>query len=258
MSRKSRRAKGRRKYKNVKSKPMTKAEIVKMIIYTVIIVVVVAGFIVVPDWIEDTKNHVVGVNRDGIVKGMEDNWLVIDLGSSSSHKYSHLANIDPAEGYSFKNTDYLTDENVRMMYFSSDEDSSMEYIVMGAKNSYDVQAETFMNNQGAIFAEIYDASDLIREEVSGVNTAGFWANGTINIVYDSDGNPIEPEYDEEGNPVYPQKYGFAGYCYVESPVDNHSVLISMTLYNEESNDFPDAQTVMDTLYSAAAGIHFQY
>ena len=108
MSKKSARSKGYRTYKT-EQKGFSKGELKTLIIAAVVLVLAIAAIIILPDAIE--ARHLIKV-KDGALQGVEDNWLVLNVGTSSHPKYRKIAEVDPAEGYSFEKTDHLSSLNL--------------------------------------------------------------------------------------------------------------------------------------------------
>lgn len=239
-------------------KPYTAREKRALILFAAVIVVAALCLGIVPGIVERHRLHLVGTDSAGAVKGLQDNWLVANISQSgaSARRYSHVADIYPLEGYAFRGTGYLTDPNVRTVYYESPGADIPEYTVTIAKENYAAMAEAFASSQEMLFTEIFGRSEVQAGAAAGRATAAFWVNGTIDNMYDADGNPIEPEYDAEGNAVYPQKYELAAYCYVESPQDSLSTLLSVTLFNAEDNDFPEPSALIELLTRAAEKIEY--
>ena len=94
MSKKSARSKGYRTYKT-EQKGFSKGELKTLIIAAVVLVLAIAAIIILPDAIE--ARHLIKV-KDGALQGVEDNWLVLNVGTSSNPKYRKIAEVDPVEG----------------------------------------------------------------------------------------------------------------------------------------------------------------
>ena len=227
-----------------------------MLIFNVLLVVALVSIFVVPRMLYNSRNHIVGTDAAGRVTGLQDNWVVIDLEDRGTKKYSHLADAEPAEGYRLRGTGYLTDENVRMIYFETDGELG-EYTVMATHGAYDRRAEEFRGNQEMLLTEVLNLGAVETGQSGKWRTASFCVNGTIDDMYDAEGNAITPTEDAEGNPVYPQKYEQAVYLYLESPMSDTSVLLSMTLFNREENVFPAMEEMTALLQRAAEGIRYQ-
>ena len=226
------------------------------VIVTAVIALAFLCALVIPKLVQRQKNRLVGTDSQGVVKGIQDNWLVANLGEGTNRQYSHIADIEPAEGYTLKGTGYLTDPNVRTVYFVSDT-GIPEYTVTAAHGRYDQMAADFRDNQEILFTEVLGLGEVETGQAGQWHTAAFWVNGTIDDMFDEDGNAIEPTYDAEGNAVYPQKFEQAAYCYVESPVAGTSVLLSVTQFNRKENAFMDPSEILAFLTRAAQYIRYQ-
>ncbi len=238
------------------SNRFTPREIRALIAMAVIFVAVVATVIFVPEFVDRAQYHIVDVDADGQIEGMSDNWLVTNLNDGGAKKYSHLGNVDPVDGYALAGTGYITDANERTIYFAAEDATIPEYTATVAKGEYDAMAASVLEGQRMVLTETLDASEVRVEQIDGINVAYCWINGTIDSMYDSEGNPIEPEYDDEGNAVYPQKYVQTAYCYVDSPIPERSVLLCATMYNEEENVFVAPDAMIELLMTASRQIHY--
>ena len=221
---------------------------------TAVIVLALLCAFFVPRIVRDRRDGVLGVDHSGMVKGIQDHWLVADIGEGTNRRYIHLADIEPMEGYAIKGTGYLTDPNVRSVYF---EGEGPEYSAVTAKGAYDRMAEDFRGNQDILLTQVLELGDVTEGQAGTWRTAAFWVNGTIDDMYDQDGNPVEPGVDDEGNAVYPQKYEQAAYCYVESPREGVSVLLSMVLFDREENAFMEPERMLEILMEAAGRIEYR-
>lgn len=231
-------------------------EIRALIAMVAALVLIVAMLILVPDLVDRARNHIVGVGGDGLVEAMEDNWLITNLSDTGAPKYSHLANVGAVEGYALEGTGFLSDANERTLYFRSENAEIEEYTVTVAKGEYDQIAADVLDSQQAVLTEVLDTSEIGSEEINGLSISYFWVNGTIDNMYDTAGNSIEPEYDADGNAIYPQKYLLSAYCYVDSPIEERSVLLSATMYNEVDNTFVDPNNMIELLKTAVYQIQY--
>ena len=256
MSKNSARSKGYRPSKSSR-KPFTAKEKRFLVIAAAVLVIALAGVIVIPNAVQSARLHLVGTDSNGVVKGIQDNWLVANLSKSSgTRQYSHVANAQPVDGYTLKGTGYLTDPNARTVYFEAPGAEIPEYTATIANGNYAEIALNFSTSQDIVLTEVIEQGDIEQSTIAGHAASAFWVNGTIDSLYDDDGNAIDPTYDDEGNAVYPQKYQLAAYCYVESPNPGLSVLLSITMFNTEENVYPDPSTLMSLLASAAERIEF--
>lgn len=235
---------------------LTPREVRALIITIFTFVLIVAAVIFIPEIVGRMRNHIVDVGEDGLVVGMEDNWLVTNLGDGEVKKYSHLANVDPVEGYVLQGTGYLSDANERTLYFVSEHAKIPEYTVTVARGTYEEMPAAVLAGQEAVLTEILASSTICTEQADDVKLAYFWVNGTIDSMYDSEGVEITPEYDADGNAQYPQKYMLAVYCYVESSIQDRSVLLSVTMYNEAENAFVEPDEIIELLKEAAQQIQY--
>ena len=146
MSKKSARSKGYRTYKT-EQKGFSKGELKTLIIAAVVLVLAIAAIIILPDAIE--ARHLIKV-KDGALQGVEDNWLVLNVGTSSHPKYRKIAEVDPAEGYSFEKTDHLSSLNLstNLTFKADDEQNAVAdtYVALSSANECKALAEKAFSN----------------------------------------------------------------------------------------------------------------
>lgn len=168
MSKTSARSKGYRKVKKQK-KGYTPQEIRTMIIGFAVIIVVVIGVLVVPDFIESF--HLLKV-KDGVVQGVEDNWLVCNTGTSSHKKYRKLGETEPVEGYELDSIeDGYSDANLRYFNYTptSDDAVAQKLIIQPGNGEASELVETYKTQIGT-FGETLYVGDVLEETVNDVNT----------------------------------------------------------------------------------------
>ncbi|MGN0802847.1 MAG: hypothetical protein ACI4MF_09660, partial [Candidatus Faecivicinus sp.] len=154
MSKTSARSKGYRKVKKQK-KGYTPQEIRTMIIGFAVIVVVIIGVLVVPDFIESF--HLLKV-KDGVVQGVEDNWLVCNTGTSSHKKYRKLGETEPVEGYELSSIeDGYSDANLRYFNYSptSDDAVAQKLIIQPGNGDASELVQTYKTQIGAFGETLY-------------------------------------------------------------------------------------------------------
>lgn len=167
MSKTSARSKGYRKTKQPK-KGYTPQEIRTMIIGFAVIIVVVIGVLVVPDFIESF--HLLKV-KDGVVQGVEDNWLICNTGTSSHKKYRKLAETEPVEGYELSSIeDGYTDANLRYItYAPADESGVAEKLIVQPGNGAAAELVSAYQTQISRFGELLYLSDIEESTVNDTN-----------------------------------------------------------------------------------------
>lgn len=167
MSKTSARSKGYRKTKQPK-KGYTPQEIRTMIIGFAVIIVVVIGVLVVPDFIESF--HLLKV-KDGVVQGVEDNWLICNTGTSSHKKYRKLAETEPVEGYELSSIeDGYTDANLRYITYAPADDSGVaEKLIVQPGNGAAAELVSAYQTQISRFGELLYLSDIEENTVNDTN-----------------------------------------------------------------------------------------
>ena len=167
MSKTSARSKGYRKTKQPK-KGYTPQEIRTMIIGFAVIIVVVIGVLVVPDIIESF--HLLKV-KDGVVQGVEDNWLICNTGTSSHKKYRKLAETEPVEGYELSSIeDGYTDANLRYITYAPADDSGVaEKLIVQPGNGAAAELVSAYQTQISRFGELLYLSDIEESTVNDTN-----------------------------------------------------------------------------------------
>lgn len=167
MSKTSARSKGYRKTKQPK-KGYTPQEIRTMIIGFAVIIVVVIGVLVVPDFIESF--HLLKV-KDGVVQGVEDNWLICNTGTSSHKKYRKLAETEPVEGYELSSIeDGYTDANLRYINYAPADDSGVaEKLIVQPGNGAAAELVSAYQTQISRFGELLYLSDIEENTVNDTN-----------------------------------------------------------------------------------------
>lgn len=167
MSKTSARSKGYRKTKQPK-KGYTPQEIRTMIIGFAVIIVVVIGVLVVPDFIESF--HLLKV-KDGVVQGVEDNWLICNTGTSSHKKYRKLAETEPVEGYELSSIeDGYTDANLRYITYAPADDSGVaEKLIVQPGNGAAAELVSAYQTQISRFGELLYLSDIEESTVNDTN-----------------------------------------------------------------------------------------
>ena len=167
MSKTSARSKGYRKTKQPK-KGYTPQEIRTMIIGFAVIIVVVIGVLVVPDFIESF--HLLKV-KDGVVQGVEDNWLICNTGTSSHKKYRKLAETEPVEGYELSSIeDGYTDANLRYItYAPADDIGVAEKLIVQPGNGAAAELVSAYQTQISRFGELLYLSDIEESTVNDTN-----------------------------------------------------------------------------------------
>ena len=247
MSKKSARSKGYRTYKT-EQKGFSKGELKTLIIAAVVLVLAIAAIIILPDAIE--ARHLIKV-KDGALQGVEDNWLVLNVGTSSHPKYRKIAEVDPAEGYSFEKTDHLSSLNLstNLTFKADDEQNAVAdtYVALSSANECKALAEkAFSNIQSGVITSqlnVLTQSDKLQTcDVNGVQ--GYWY--TMN--YSS-----EVPAEEEGGEAT-TKYSQNVYLYLPAGIKDTSVILSASNTCESEEEFGDVDAMLEMLKEASTHI----
>ncbi len=173
MSKKSARSKGYRKNTKKKSKGYTPQEKRIMIIGFAVIILVIIGIVVIPDWVESFS--LLDVDSDGVVQGLEDNWLICNVGTSSNKKYRKLAEVETPEGYELSSTeDGLTDSNLRYFIYEPTGDSVAENItIQSGSGEASELVETYRTTMSSFSEILYSDDEITETTVNGANIYAF-------------------------------------------------------------------------------------
>ena len=243
MGKNSARAKGYRKNQK-KNTGYTESEKRIMTIGFLVIVVIIIGVLVLPDWIESFSLLKV---RDGVVQGVEDNWLICNLGTSSSPKYRKLAEVNPIDGFEMTGTSYITDSNTPYLIFAPTGDSAAQTMTIQAGNGgAQTLAEKYASTIGN-FAEVLYRDELIHETVADHE---IWA---ILLEYRmEDFTESESDTETEADPTY--TYTQSAVVYTDTLVDGRSVVISAAVEGDSEAAFGDREALLEAAKSAVASI----
>lgn len=243
MGKSSARAKGYRKNQK-KTNGYTESEKKIMTIGFLVIVVVIIGVLVLPDWIESFSLLKV---KDGVVQGVEDNWLICNLGTSSSPKYRKLAEINPVDGFEMSETSYITDANTPYFIFEPTGDSAAQKLTVQAGNGgAEALASKYAETIGA-FSDVLYKSDVAAETVG---DRKIW---TILVEYRMENySEEEAESDAETEPTY--SYTQSALVYTDALVSGRSIVISAAVDGDSESVFVDREALLEAAKSAVSSI----
>lgn len=290
MSKTSARSKGYRKVKKQK-KGYTPQEIRTMIIGFAVIVVVVIGVLVVPDFIESF--HLLKV-KDGVVQGVEDNWLVCNTGTSSHKKYRKLGETEPVEGYELDSIeDGYSDANLRYFNYTptSDDAVAQKLIIQPGNGEASELVETYKTQIGT-FGETLYVGDVLEETVNDVNTytvvVEYRAEDYSEAIEEAEAeaaaedeaaedaaedeaaeapaedvvedeaaeapaeDATEDEAADEDEVVY--EYNQSVVLYIESPIDGKCIVVSALNSGADESAFADRDAMIELVRQQAACI----
>ena len=258
MGKNSARAKGYRKNQK-KSTGYTESEKKIMTIGFLVIVLVIVGVLVLPDWIESFSLLKV---KDGVVQGVEDNWLICNLGTSSSPKYRKLAEINPVEGFELADTSYITDANTPYFILKPTGDSAAQQMTIQAGNgSAQTLAEKYASSIGA-FAEVLEIwAVLVEYRMENYTETEAETDSETETEPKTTQSPndytdtveeTDTVVDSEAEPTY--TYSQSAIVYTDTLVDGRSVVISASVEGDSEAAFGDREALLEAAKSAVASI----
>jgi len=231
MAKNSARSKGYRKtYKKVTG--YTELEKKIMIIGFAALVVILIAVLVLPDAIARIGSLKVS---DGVVQGLEENWLISNTGTSSKKIYKKLAEVEAIEGYELEETvDGITDSNLRYFVYQPAEGAEgPELLIQSGSNN----AKTLMANYRTMlgsYAEIlYLDEDVKEETIDGMKT--------YSCVIEYRMEDYNEEATEETEPTY--TYTQTAVVYIESNLSEKSVVITLANEGADETVFGDREAL---------------
>lgn len=243
MGKNSARAKGYRKNQK-KSTGYTESEKKIMTIGFLVIVLVIVGVLVLPDWIESFSLLKV---KDGVIQGVEDNWLICNLGTSSSPKYRKLAEINPVDGFELSETSYITDANTPYFIYTPTGDSAAQKLSIQAGNGgAETLAKQYAESIGA-FSEVSYKSDVTEE------TVGDRKVWTVLVEFRME-DYVEEDADSETETEPTYTYTQSALVYTDTFVDGRSVVISASVEGDSESAFGDREALLEAAKSAVGSI----
>lgn len=262
MSKTSARSKGYRKVKKQK-KGYTPQEIRTMIIGFAVIIVVVIGVLVVPDFIESF--HLLKV-KDGVVQGVEDNWLVCNTGTSSHKKYRKLGETEPVEGYELDSIeDGYSDANLRYFNYTptSDDAVAQKLIIQPGNGEASELVETYKTQIGT-FGETLYVGDVLEETVNDVNTytvvVEYRAEDYSEAIEEAEAEAAaedeaaEDAAEDEAADEVVYEYNQSVVLYIESPIDGKCIVVSALNSGADESAFADRDAMIELVRQQAACI----
>lgn len=127
---------------------------------------------------------------DGQVEGLQENWLVDNLGTEKRPLYFKIAEVNIPEGY--KNLGKLTNDPVEQNFLlaSEREDAMMDQVLimnMPKKSAKELADTLDATSQGLLY--VLEAEDTVHTEIAGKDVY-YRALTCADISYDSEGNPV--------------------------------------------------------------------
>lgn len=241
MAKNSSRSKGYRKTTE-KTTGYTPREKKIMIIGFAVIAVAILCAAFLPDWIESFSLLKV---EDGVVQGMEDNWLISNVGTSTKPKYRKIAEVDPPEGYALTKRDSLSsDENLTYAVYEPVESGIAQQLMAQAGSQ---EAETLSASYSSI-ASLYGGEYLYTSEVQ-QDTIDGKTIYTILVEY-----TMQTNTDTE-NPEY--GYTQSAAAYIDSPLDGRCVLLTANNDGADESAFADRDAMLEFVRNWAATVRLE-
>lgn len=254
MAKKSARSKGYRKV-HQEVKGYTPQEKKTMIIGFAVIVVLLFGIVVLPDFIESFT--LLKVDSEGMVKDAGDNWLLCNVGDSSHKKYRKLAEINDIPGYTLQGTERgYTDDNLKYHVFEAvDEAAAAQLINVQSGNGEASELIENYRSQMAAFAEMLYVGDVVEETIDGVKTYA------VTMEYRSEKyeNPTEATEETEATEATEEKEPEYDYTqnvvlYMDSNIKGKCVVINAMNLGDDESVFVDRAALYDVARSVVPSI----
>jgi hypothetical protein len=144
-----------------KPQGFTKKEWITMGIVVAAIVVLIIGYFLLRDFFDGSLR-----THGGKVQA-EDNWIVVNTGTTDKPKYFKLGTVSEVDGYTLKNEHYSGDDNVPTFVYTPDEASAIENVTLLAAKG---QAEEMAGKVSANYSSYLQGA--VPSEVSQVTVGG--------------------------------------------------------------------------------------
>ncbi len=146
--------------KEFKPQGFTKKEWITMGIVVAAIAVVIAGYFLLRDYFDGS------LRISGGKVQAEENWVVVNTGTTDKPKYYKLGTVSDVEGYK-RTAEHITDENVSAFVYKPDAKSAIDNISMtAAKGAAEEMAAKVSANYSSYL------QNAVASEVSQVTIAG--------------------------------------------------------------------------------------
>ena len=127
--------------KEYKPQGITKQEWITIGIVVGVIAVLIIGYVLLRDLFDGSLKV-----TDGKVQA-EENWIVVNTGTSSSPKYYKLGEVSPVDGYAMERQSLTGDENAPTFVFTPEGDSPLEDVtILAAKGGAEEMASKVLAN----------------------------------------------------------------------------------------------------------------
>lgn len=242
MAKNSSRSKGYRKTTE-KTTGYTPREKKIMIIGFAVIAVAILCAAFLPDWIESFSLLKV---EDGVVQGMEDNWLISNVGTSTKPKYRKIAEVDPPEGYALTKRDSLSsDENLTYAVYEPVESGiAQQLLAQTAKGDPESLISTLSTNMSVYGGEYLYTGESTQETIDGKTLYSTLIEYTMPANTASNGSD-ESEGTEATEASETEKiYTQSAVVYVVSPLDGYSVVLTASNDGSDESAFADRDALL--------------
>ena len=127
--------------KEYKPQGFTKQEWITIGIVAAVIAVLIIGYVLLRDLFDGSLKV-----TDGKVQA-EENWIVVNTGTSSSPKYYKLGEVSPVDGYTMKRESLTGDDNAPTFVYTPEGESAVEDVtILAAKGGAEEMASKVLTN----------------------------------------------------------------------------------------------------------------
>jgi len=146
--------------KEYKPQGFTKREWITLGIVVGAIAVILIGYFLLRDYFDGSLRV-----EGGVVQAEED-WIVVNTGTSNSPKYFKLGEVSPVDGYAMT-VEHLSDQNVPTFTFKPESGGAIENVeILAAKGGAQEMAERFSDSLGS-FLQSAVASEASQRQIGG-------------------------------------------------------------------------------------------
>lgn len=181
--------------------------------------------------------------RDGVVQGVEDDWLIKNFSETDKPRYRKVAEVSPAQGYVFDRAEASpVDKQENYLYYRA-EDSSVplqEYYAFAGNSSYDELARDSLDTIQNFVDEVIYAGEVVSGEYEEVKYCSYVLEYSDNNA--ADNQAAQMEYIQMVN------------VYVQSPMKDTCVILSSTIVGGDISVFADRGALLDSLVAAIPSI----
>lgn len=249
------------------------------------LVVVLALIIWLPDFIRSFGLLDV---KDGVVQGVEDNWLICDVGTSSRNEYRKLAEIGDIDGYELSLSASVSDENVLYHDYAPTGDGPAQTLrFMSVSGEASEMFDTLTERQSMFMNEVTYQSEPEELTINGRDAYVFLIEGTMQdyeaeaeAAAETDAEAADASGDAaaetapEATPEAADASGDAesettgdaeddaaavtylqnAYLYIDSGISGHSVLVNAFNEGADESVFADHDAMIELVERAAQSV----